>query len=39
MSNGMANGPTQMPPCSEAGGDNNSGDNNLSCQSGPKGEY
>ncbi|CAH0731581.1 unnamed protein product, partial [Brenthis ino] len=36
MSNGMANGPSQMPPCSEAGGDNNSGDNNMSCQPGPK---
>ncbi|XP_045507346.1 protein BCL9 homolog isoform X4 [Colias croceus] len=36
MSNGMANGPSQMPPCSEAGsGDNNSGDN-ISCQPGSK---
>ncbi|CAH4036451.1 protein BCL9 homolog isoform X2 [Pieris brassicae] len=35
MSNGMSNGPAQLPPCSEAGSSDNGGDN-ISCQSGPK---
>ncbi|XP_072946097.1 protein BCL9 homolog isoform X3 [Epargyreus clarus] len=39
MSNGMANGPSQLPPCSEAGGNdgpNSSDSSNMSCQPGPK---
>lgn len=39
MSNGMANGPTQMPPCSEAGSADNNGDSNISCQPGSKGDF
>ncbi|VVC89263.1 unnamed protein product [Leptidea sinapis] len=35
MSNGMSNGPSQMPPCSESGPSDNNGDN-MSCQPGPK---